>query len=297
MLNALDNLPEDPVELRRVTELLASEVKAQALMIEKLQHQLHGANRHRFGSKSEGMDQLQLLAENEEIAEAAVKAAETAPAEPIELKEKPRRKPLPDHLERIEQVLSVGEDCPECGGDLSKLGEDITEELEYIPGRFVVNKITRPRMACRRCEAISQAPMPSRPIERGRPGPGLLAHVLVSKFADHLPLYRQSQIYAREGVDLDRSTMADWVGKSTGLLEPLAEAIAKRAGAKVSELCRKHGMSDATFYKWKARYGGLQISDVRRLKDLESENGKLKKLLAETMLDNAGLKGLLAKNF
>ena len=229
MLNALDNLPEDPVELRRVTELLASEVKAQALMIEKLQHQLHGANRHRFGSKSEGMDQLQLLAENEEIAEAAVKAAETAPAEPIELKEKPRRKPLPDHLERIEQVLSVGEDCPECGGDLSKLGEDITEELEYIPGRFVVNKITRPRMACRRCEAISQAPMPSRPIERGRPGPGLLAHVLVSKFADHLPLYRQSQIYAREGVDLDRSTMADWVGKSTGLLEPLAEAIAKRA--------------------------------------------------------------------
>ncbi len=229
MLNALDNLPEDPVELRRVTELLASEVKAQALMIEKLQHQLHGANRHRFGSKSEGMDQLQLFAENEEIAEAAVKAAETAPAEPIELKEKPRRKPLPDHLERIEQVLSVGEDCPECGGDLSKLGEDITEELEYIPGRFVVNKITRPRMACRRCEAISQAPMPSRPIERGRPGPGLLAHVLVSKFADHLPLYRQSQIYAREGVDLDRSTMADWVGKSTGLLEPLAEAIAKRA--------------------------------------------------------------------
>ena len=191
MLNALDNLPEDPVELRRVTELLASEVKAQALMIEKLQHQLHGANRHRFGSKSEGMDQLQLFAENEEIAEAAVKAAETAPAEPIELKEKPRRKPLPDHLERIEQVLSVGEDCPECGGDLSKLGEDITEELEYIPGRFVVNKITRPRMACRRCEAISQAPMPSRPIERGRPGPGLLAHVLVSKFADHLPLYRQ----------------------------------------------------------------------------------------------------------
>ena len=107
MLNALDNLPEDPVELRRVTELLASEVKAQALMIEKLQHQLHGANRHRFGSKSEGMDQLQLFAENEEIAEAAVKAAETAPAEPIELKEKPGRKPLPDHLERIEQVLSV----------------------------------------------------------------------------------------------------------------------------------------------------------------------------------------------
>ncbi len=226
MLSALDNLPEDPIELRQLTELLAAEVKAQALMIEKLQHQLHGANRHRFGAKSEGMDQLQLFVENEAIAEAATDVGETASTEPVEPKGKPKRKPLPDHLDRIEQVLSVGEDCPECGGDLSKLGEDITEELEYILGRFVVNKIIRPRMACRRCEAISQAPMPSRPIERGRPGPGLLAHVLVSKYADHLPLYRQSQIYAREGVDLDRSTMADWVGKSTALLEPLAEAIA-----------------------------------------------------------------------
>jgi len=158
MLNILHNLPEDPTELRQVTELLAAEVKAQALMIEKLQHQLHGANRHRFGAKSEGMEQLQLFAENEAIAEASVKVAETEPVEP---KKKRKRKPLPDHLERIEQVLSVGEDCPDCGGDLSKLGEDVTEELEYIPGRFVVNKIIRPRMSCRRCETISQAPMPS----------------------------------------------------------------------------------------------------------------------------------------
>ena len=228
MLNTLDNLPEDPAELRQVSELLAAEVKALTLKVEQLQHQLHGANRHRFGSTSESMDQLQLFVENEEIAKASMEVVATAPAEPAEPKEKPRRQPLPDHLDRIEQILSVGEDCPQCGGDLSKLGEDATEELEYIPGRFVVNKIIRPRMACRRCETISQAPLPSRPIERGRPGPGLLAHVLVSKFADHLPLYRQSQIYARERVDLDRSTMADWVGKSTALLEPLAEAIAKR---------------------------------------------------------------------
>ena len=200
MLNSLTNLPEDPVELRQVSELLAAEVKALTLKVEQLQHQLHGANRHRFGSKSEGMDQLQLFAENEEIAQAATETKQPPPAELVAPKAKPKRKPLPDHLERIEQVLSVGEDCPACGGDLSKLGEDVTEELEYIPGRFVVNKIIRPRVACRRCEAVSQAPMPSRPIERGRPGPGLLAHVLVSKFADHLPLYRQSQIYAREGV-------------------------------------------------------------------------------------------------
>ncbi len=227
MLNVLDNLPENPTELRQVSELLAAEVKALTLKVEQLQHQLHGANRHRFGSTSEGMDQLQLFAENEEIAEAVTEVVETAPAEHVEPKGKPKRKSLPDHLDRIEQVLSTGEDCPECGGDLSKLGEDVTEELEYIPGRFVVNKFIRPRMACRRCETISQAPLPSRPIERGRPGPGLLAHVLVSKYADHLPLYRQSQIYAREDVELDRSTMADWVGKSTALLERLADAMGK----------------------------------------------------------------------
>ena len=94
-----------------------------------------------------------------------------------------------------------------------------------MPGRFVVNRITRPRFACSGCERFVQAPLPSRPIERGRPGPGLLAHVLVSKYGDHLPLYRQSAMYAREGLDLDRSTLADWVGRSTALLEPLAAAI------------------------------------------------------------------------
>ena len=103
----------------------------------------------------------------------------------------------------------------------------MTEELEYIPGRFVVNRIVRPRMACSGCDTICQAPLPSRPIERGRPSPGLLAHVFVSKYADHLPLYRQSQIYAREGIDLDRSTLADRVGRSTALLEPLADAIGR----------------------------------------------------------------------
>ncbi len=104
-------------------------------------------------------------------------------------------------------------------------GEDITEELEYVPGRFVVNRILRPRLSCSCCEKVVQAPLPSRPIERGRPGPGLLAHVLVSKFCDHLPLYRQSRIFDREGIDLDRSTLCDWVGRSTALMEPLADAV------------------------------------------------------------------------
>ena len=120
-----------------------------------------------------------------------------------------------------------GERCTDCGGRLKRLGEDVTEELEYIPGRFMVNCIVRPRLACGGCETFHQAPLPSRPIERGRPGPGLLAHVLVSKYCDHLPLYRQSRIFARDGVDLDRSTLAGWVGKATALLEPLADAVGR----------------------------------------------------------------------
>ncbi len=119
-----------------------------------------------------------------------------------------------------------------CGGSMRQIGEDVTEELEYIPGRFVVRRIIRPRMACTCCEAFSQAPLPSRPIERGRPGPGLLAHVLVGKYCDHLPVDRQSKIFAREKVDLHRSTLTDWVARSTALLEPLADHIGKlvRAG-------------------------------------------------------------------
>ena len=143
---------------------------------------------------------------------------------------RPRRQPIPDHVPRMEVEIAPGEDaCTRCGGRLRRLGQDVTEELEYVPGRFVVNRITRPRMTCSGCERFVQAPLPSRPIERGRPGPGLLAHVLVSKYGDHLPLYRQSQIYARDGLDLDRSTLADWVGRSTALLEPLAAAIGRHA--------------------------------------------------------------------
>lgn len=229
MLEDLDITPDDPAELRAVNRLLADEVKSQALLIEKLKHQLAGQNRHRFGVRSESLDQLNLtFEEDEKIAAAADE--QVNPAQPPVEDKAPRkhsRKPLPDHLDRHDEVLSPGEGCMRCGGKLKTLGEDITEELEYVPGRFVVNRIVRPRKACACCEAIVQSPLPSRPIERGRPGPGLLAHVLVSKYADHLPLYRQSQIYAREGIDLDRSTMADWVGRSTALLEPSADEIGR----------------------------------------------------------------------
>jgi transposase len=148
----------------------------------------------------------------------------------VEEEDKPKRRPIPDHVPRMEVDLTTGEEsCSVCGGTLRRLGEDITEALEYVPGRFIVNRIVRPRLAFSGCERLVQAPPPSRPIERGRPGPGLLAHVLVSKFADHLPRYRQSQIYDRDGIDLDRSTLADWAGKTTALLEPLVGAIGRHA--------------------------------------------------------------------
>ena len=233
MLNGLQTLSKEPddledqvVELASECKTLKAELKSRDLLIEKLKHQLAGMRRHRFGSSSESLDQLALLLEGEEIA-AAADEAETSPTAPSAQQEKPKRKPLPDHLPREEILLAPGESCLSCGGKLKYLGEDVTEELEYLPGRFKVNRIVRPKLTCACCERIHQAPLPSRPIERGRPGPGLLAHVLVSKYADHLPLYRQSQIFERDGIDLSGSTLADWVGKSTALLEPLAEAIGR----------------------------------------------------------------------
>ena len=226
MLDVAKSLPEDPEELRQFTALLLAEMKSQAMLIEKLRHQLASHRSHRFGSSSETIEQLQLALEASEISVAKMTAKLKLPDE--DEKDKPKRRPIPDHIPRQEIELTTrDDDCAHCGGALRRLGEDVTEELEYVPGRFIVNRIVRPRLACSGCEAFTQAPLPSRPIERGRPGPGLLAHVLVSKYADHLPLYRQSQIFEREGLDLDRSTLADWVGKSTALLERLAEAIGR----------------------------------------------------------------------
>ncbi len=226
MLDELKSLPQDPDELREVSELLMAEVKSQAYQIEKLKAELAGHRKARFGSKSESLDQLSLdLAADIEIA-AAAEDQKSKPTSEQEAKPKRQhsRKPLPDHPERREQVLLPDETCT-CGGTLRQVGEDVTEELEYIPGRFVMNRFVRPRMACTKCERFAQAELPSRPIERGRPGPGLLAHVLVGKYCDHLSLDRQSKIYARENVDLHRSTRTDWVGRSTALLEPLADHI------------------------------------------------------------------------
>ena len=184
MLNALESLPEDPAELRAVSELLMAEVQSLTYQDEKLKaEELHGHRKARFGPRSESMDQLAFdLQEDEEIEAAANEQKNEAGSNGTDVDEtdKPARRkhsrnPLPDHLDRQDEVLSPGEDCTDCGGSLRQIGEDVTEELEYVPGRFVVRRILHPRMACTCCETFAQAPLPSRPVERGRPGPGLLA--------------------------------------------------------------------------------------------------------------------------
>src|ERR1700685_2953224 len=149
---------------------------------------------------------------------------------------RPARRPLPAHLRReVETYLPQQKACPDCGGELKHLGEDVTEILEYVPERVKVIRQVLPKLACAGGDRIVQAPAPSRPIERSIAGPGLLAHVLVSKYSDHLPLYRQSEIYAREGVALDRSTLAECVGEASRLLAPLVEALRRHvlAGQKL----------------------------------------------------------------
>ncbi len=195
------------------------------LVIEKLRRMI-------FGAKSEKVmvqvEQFELQLEDAETEQAAAGEKFEAPASEAKPQSQPRpsRKPLPAHLPR-EVVTHMPEQncCPDCGGALRNFGEDVAEMLEYIPANFKVIRHVRPKFACKRCERIVEAPAPARAIERGLAGPGLLAHVLVAKYADHLPLYRQAEIYAREGLDLDRSTLAGWVGASSELLAPLVEAL------------------------------------------------------------------------
>jgi transposase len=203
-----------------------SEIEHLKLLIAKLR-------RMQFGRKSEKLaqqiEQLELKLEELETAKANrtpqnPTSSETSSGQTSSTK--PARKPLPEHLPREVQTHEVKLDaCPDCGGRLRKLGEDVSEVLEYVPEHFKVIRHVRPKLSCAGCERIVQAPAPSRPIERGLAGPGLLAHVLVAKYGDHLPLYRQSEMYARGGVELERSTLADWVGGASRLLAPLVEAI------------------------------------------------------------------------
>ncbi len=228
--NDVESLKRLVIESRAALDSVSSLLRHRELEIEKLKFQLARLKRLKFGRSSESLDQriaqLELTIEELETTEASVSPPPIRAAVA-----KPVRRPLPAHLPReavIHPPLTEAScTCPDCGGALRALGTDVSEVLEYVPARFKVIRHVRPKLSCARCQKIVQAEAPSRPIARGLAGPGLIAHVLVSKYADHLPLYRQAQIYAREGVDLERSTLADWVGGASSLLSPLVEAIHK----------------------------------------------------------------------
>ena len=212
------SLPDDMDALKGI-------ILEQSHLIEKLTGQIAGLRRHRFGARSENLEQLELLLEDLEVRQAGLVAEVDAP-DPTEPKTQPKRKPFPDHLPREVMVHRPEQaECHDCGTPLRKLGEDMREVLDYVPGRFVVHRHVCEKFSCRNCGTIVEGTRPSLPIDKGAPGAGLLSHVLVSKYCDHLPLYRQSEIYARDGVELARSTMAGWVGKIAELLTPLADSI------------------------------------------------------------------------
>jgi transposase len=229
-LDTLDAEALKALVLAQHAQLLAHETEIEhlKLLVAKLQ-------RLQFGRKSERLDQqieqLELRLEDLEASQAEGQAPAKDPLAPEVVApgtppRRPARKPLPPHLPRQTKTYAPEQtSCPACGGALRPLGEDVSEMLEYVPARFEVIRLVRPKLSCTHCAQVVQAPAPSRPIERGLAGPGLLAHVLVAKYADHLPLYRQAEIYARSGLELERSTLADWVGGASRLLAPLGEAL------------------------------------------------------------------------
>ena len=215
-------LPDDATLLKAMVSAQQAEIEHLKLVIAKLR-------RMQFGRRSEQLDetidQLELSLEDLE-AERAERTTKETPVADEERVKRPARKPLPEHLPR-ETVEHAPTECrcPDCGGALKKLGEDVSEVLEFVPEHFKVIRHVRAKLACSACDTIVQAPAASRPIAGGLAGPALLAHVLTAKYCDHLPLYRQSGIYARSGVELERSTLADWVGQCSALMRPLVNAL------------------------------------------------------------------------
>ncbi len=224
-----DALPDDPETLKAM--LLAERVQN-----ERLRQIIKELQRHRFGRRAETLPEDQMLLGLEDVEQAeADHAAENDGSSPENRqarahKRRINRGALPGHLPRIELVVDLDDKiCPCCQGELHRIGEDRSERLDIVPAQFRVLVTRRPKYACRTCEdGVTQAPAPARLIEGGLPTEATVAQVLVSKYADHLPLYRQAQIYARQGIDLDRSTLADWVGHAAWHLRPLHERLLQR---------------------------------------------------------------------
>jgi transposase len=224
MMALADELPDDPGTLKAM--LIAERVQNERLVaiIKELQ-------RHRFGRRAETLPEDQMLLGLEDVEQTAASAEAVADAtSPTERdrrtgQRRTNRGSLPAHLPRVEMVVDIDDHaCPCCGHALHQIGEDKGERLDIVPAQFRVLVVRRPKYACRACEnVVMQAPAPARLIEGGLPTEATVAQVLVSKYADHLPLYRQAQIYARQGLNLDRSTLADWVGRAAWLLQPVHE--------------------------------------------------------------------------
>jgi transposase len=226
MPQAVPQLPDDPETLKAM--LIAERARSERLVqiIKEMQ-------RHRFGRRAETLpeDQMLLALEDAEQVEAGASVEEEARSAEARAQTARRRRrnrgALPAHLPRIETTVDIEDKtCPCCRGMLHRIGEDVSERLDIVPAQFRVLVTHRPKYACRACEdVVVQAPAPPRLIEGGMPTEATVAHVLVSKYADHLPLYRQAQIYGRQGIDLDRSTLADWVGRAAWHLRPLHERL------------------------------------------------------------------------
>jgi transposase len=222
-LNTLDSDRLKALVVEQHFQLIShdNEIENLKLLILKLRRMQFGPSSERLARH---VEQLELRLEELETNRATKPVSSLLQS--LQVPSKPTRGPLPAELPRETKLLEPKQEaCPDCGGRLDHLGEDISEMLEYVPARFKVIRTVRPKFNCTRCDRIVQEPAPHRPIERGVAGPGLLAHVLVAKYSDHLPLYRQSEIYERDGVGLERSTLADWVGGASRTLEPLVDAL------------------------------------------------------------------------
>jgi transposase len=231
---APDSLPDDIAALKRIIADMARDATTAQAEIAKLKFQLARYRRAEFGRSSEKLarevEQLELAIETLE-ADQAERQAAASPAVAAAIEEavdrqKPARRPLPEHLPREEVRHPAACTCPHCGGALRRIGEEVTETLDYVPGRFKVIRHVREKLSCRACDTVVAAPAPDHVIARGRAGAGLLAHIAISKYDDHLPLYRQAEIFAREGVELETSTLSGWVGATAAALNPLVDALA-----------------------------------------------------------------------
>lgn len=233
MLIDLENLPSDPTLLQRLVRDMASVVESRDGEIERLQAIIKKLQRAQFGRRSERLDADQLALALEDLDGDIARIWESRPVVAKPSSERPAQHgSLPDHLPRQDVVLDVGGTiCACCGGPLHAIGESVSEMLDWVPAQLRVIRTVRPKYACRACETVVQASAPERLIAGGLATPALLAQVLVSKYCDHTPLYRQSQIFARHGVDLARSTLAGWVGGACWWLEALHDRLAKNVFA------------------------------------------------------------------